>query len=98
MDEEKNEEIKEENQENNSDDVREEETSEEIRDETYVNDDEIEMLRSIEKRFNVLEEKLDNTISMFVDSGAIIQERIDDKTSDEYEEDFVSIDDLNLTL
>lgn len=97
MDEEKNEEYTEENQEDNSD-VREEETSEEIRDETYVNDDEIEMLRSIEKRFNVLEEKLDNTISMFVDSGAIIQERIDDKTSDEYEEDFVSIDDLNLTL
>ena len=98
MDEEKNEEIKEENQEDNSDDVREEETSEEIRDETYVNDDEIEMLNSIEKRFNILEEKLDNAISMFVDSGAIIQERIDDKTSDELDEDFVSIDDLNLTL
>ncbi len=97
MDEEKNEEYVEENQEDNSDE-REEETSEEIKDESYVNDDEIEMLRSIEKRFNVLEEKLDNAISMFVDSGAIIQERIDDKTSDELDEDFVSIDDLNLTL
>ena len=97
MDEEKNEEYVEENQENNSDE-REEETSEEIKDESYVNDDEIEMLRSIEKRFNVLEEKLDNAISMFVDSGAIIQERIDDETSDELDEDFVSIDDLNLAL
>ena len=109
MDEEKNEETNEETSEETneetseetseeSEDNREEETTEEIRDEVYVNDDEIEMLRSIEKRFDVLEEKLDNAISMFVDSGAIVQERIDDEISDDYEEDFIDIDDLNLKL
>ena len=101
MDEEKNEEVKEESTEENSEDIREEETRDEIRDEVYVNDDEVEMLRSIEKRFSTLEEKLDNAISMFVDSGAIIQDSIDDVSEQErsnYEDDFINIDDMDLSL
>lgn len=101
MDEEKNEEVKEESTEENSEDTREEETRDEIRDEVYVNDDEVEMLRSIEKRFSALEEKLDNAISMFVDSGAIIQDSIDDVSEQErsnYEDDFINIDDMDLSL
>ena len=66
-----------------TEDNREDETKDEIRDEVYSNDDEIEMLRSIEKRFDALEEKLDNAISMMVDSGAMVQDVIDDSESDE---------------
>lgn len=100
MDEEKNEELSEDTQEESSEDNREEETSDEIRDEDYVNDDEVEMLRSIEKRFGALEDKIDNMISMFVDSGATIQDSIDEPEIDEeaYEEDFINIDELDLAL
>ena len=105
MDEEKNEEIQETNDEQTTDeqndDEREEETVDEIRNNDYVNDDEIEMLRSIEKKFNSLEEKLDNVISMFVDSGAIVQDSIDDISEPEiedYEDDFINIDEMDLTL
>lgn len=101
MDEEKNEEIMDESVEENSEDNREEETTDEIRDEVYVNDDEIEMLRSIEKKFGMLEEKIDNMISMFVDSGAIIQDSVDEISEDEredYEDDFINIDSMDLAL
>ena len=101
MDEEKNEEMQEESVEENSEDIREEETRDEIRNEVYVNDDEIEMLRSIEKKFSVLEEKLDNAISMFVDSGAIVQDMndtISEQERDNYEEDFIDIDEMDLSL
>lgn len=101
MDEEKNEEIQEESTEENSEDNREEETRDEIRDNDYVNDDEIEMLRSIEKRFGIIEEKIDNMISMFVDSGATIQDSIDDISEEErsdYEDDFINIDEMDLSL
>ena len=97
------EEVREEQTEEQSEEMednREEETKDEIRDEVYSNDDEIEMLRSIEKRFNALEEKLDNAISMMVDSGAMVQDVIDDSESDaeDYEEDFINIDELDLAL
>ena len=101
MDEEKKDEIQEDSVEENSEDNREEETSDEIRDNVYVNDDEIEMLRSIEKRFDALEEKMDNMISMYVDSGAIVQETIDtvsEQERDDYEEDFIDIDEMDLSL
>lgn len=110
MDDEKNEEIKDESteenvddnsEEENVDDNREEETSNEIRDEVYVNDDEIEMLRSIEKKFGVLEDKIDNMISMYVDSGAIIQDSVDEISEQEredYEDDFINIDSMDLTI
>ena len=100
MDEERNEEIQEESVEENSEDIREEETSDEIRDEVYVNDDEIEMLRSIEKRLDAFEEKMDNMISMYVDSGAIIQDGADisEQERDSYEDDFINIDEMDLKL
>lgn len=99
MDEDKNVENNEENNEENND-VREEETEDEIRDNDYVNNDEIEMLRSIEKRFTTLEEKLDNVVSMIVDSGATIQDVIDEPELDaeDYDEDFINIDDMDLSL
>lgn len=101
MDEEKNEEVENESVEESSEENREEETSGEIRNDVYVNDDEIEMLRSMEKRFNVLEEKMDNMISMFVDSGSIIQDSFEDVSEQErksYEDDFINIDDMDLSL
>lgn len=99
--EEKDNEVLEENQEENSEDNREEENKDEIRDEVYVNDDEIEMLRSMEKRFDALETKIDNMISMYVDSGAIIQDRTDNISEQErenYDDDFINIDSMDLTL
>ena len=101
MDEERNEEIQEESVEETSEDNREEETKDEIRDEVYVNDDEVEMLRSMEKRFDALETKIDNMISMYVDSGAIIQDKVDDISEQErenYDDDFINIDSMDLTL
>ena len=95
------EETNEENNEENNDEEREEETKDEIRDEVYVNDDEIEMLRSMEKRFDTLEDKIDNMISMYVDSGAIIQDSIDDVSETEresYDDDFINIDEMDLKL
>lgn len=78
-----------------------EEEIEEPMNERYANDDEIEMLRSIEKRFDAIDEKIDNMISMFVDSGAIVQESIDDVSEQErknYEDDFINIDEMDLSL
>lgn len=104
MDEERNEEVQEETNENvseESNDKREEETKDEIRDEVYVNDDEIEMLKSINDKFSMLEEKLDNVIAMFVDSGAIVQEsvnEISEQEKEDYEDDFINIDDMDLSL
>lgn len=99
--EETNDEVMEETSEENNDEEREEETKDEIRDEVYVNDDEIEMLRSMEKRFDALEEKIDNMISMYVDSGAIIQDSIDNVSETEresYDDDFINIDEMDLKL
>ena len=97
------EEIREEETEDNSEDNREEETSDEIRDEDYVNDDEIEMDRSMEKRLDGIEAKLDSifdTISMFVDSGAVIRENDPEITAggDDFAEDFMTIDELDFSL
>jgi len=105
MDEEKNEEVNEESSEENSEesseDNREEETRDEIKDNDYANDDEIEMLRSIEERFSKLEEKMDNVLSMFVDFGAGMVDSVEDISEDEreaYEDDFINIDELDLAL
>ena len=87
--------------EENVDDNLEEENVDDNRDEVYVNDDEIEMLRSIEKKFGVLEDKIDNMISMYVDSGAIIQDSVDEITEQEredYEDDFINIDSMDLSI
>lgn len=84
-----------------NEDNREEETKDEIKDNDYVNDDEIQMLKSIEKRFNALEDKLDNMISMYVDSGAIIQDSFDstdEKEKENYDDDFIDLDKMDLKL
>ena len=101
--EETNDEVMEETNEENNDEEREEETNEENNDEEREEEtrDEIEMLRSMEKRFDTLEEKIDNMISMYVDSGAIIQDNIDDVSENEresYDDDFINIDEMDLKL
>lgn len=108
MEEEKKEEMQEETKPEVSEDSREEETGDEIRDNDYVNDDEIEMLRKIEERlnefddkFNSISEKMENVLSMIVDSGAIIQDSVDDVSEIErkaYDEDFINIDAMDLSL
>lgn len=100
MDEEiRDEEVRDES-EDSAEDNREEETKDEIRDSVYANDDIIEMLRSIEKRFDSFDEKLDNAISMMVDSGAMVQDVIDEPEleTEDYDEDFINIDALDLAL
>ena len=82
-----------------STDNREEETRDEIRDNDYVNDDEVEMLRTIEERFKGLDVKLDkisDAISLFVQNGATITDVSDDE--EDYKDDFIGIDDLDLSL
>lgn len=103
MDEEKNEETREETNEE-TEDRREEETSNEIRDEDYVNDDEIEVDRSMEKRLEKIEGMLTSikdTLTLFVDSGAIIRENVPDEgeiTEEDFASDFVDIDELDLSI
>lgn len=86
-------------------DNREEETVDEIRDEDYANDDEIEMDRSIEDKLDKVMGKLDSifdTISMFVDSGAVIREAnpndVVTEADDDFAEEFLTIDELDLSL
>ena len=84
-----------------STDNREEETRDEIRDNDYVNDDEVEMLRTIEERFKGLDVKLDkisDAISLFVQNGATITDVSDDEEEEDYKDDFIGIDDLDLSL
>ena len=98
--EENQEENKEENKEENQDE-REEETSDEIRDEDYRENDMIEMLRNLESKidsFMMRFDSIEDTLSMFVQSGATIREDFDEETRDEFEDDFVSIDELDLSL
>ena len=109
MDEEKLEETRDESV-DETEDNREEETRDEIRDEDYANDDEIEMDRSIEAKLDDFEGKvmgkLDSifdTISMFVDSGAVIREanpldNAGEITEDDFASDFLSIDDLDFSI
>lgn len=105
MDEEKNEEIKDEESvetgAEETDDNREEETKDEIRDNIYANDDIINMLKEMNKRIDTMDEKMDSMISMKVDSGAIINEGVDDISEQErsnYEDDFINIDEMDLSL
>lgn len=93
-----------------NDDVREDETVDEIRDNDYVNDDEVEMDRSIEEKLNTLFDKIDgfsakldsiyDTVSMFVDSGAVIREDANGitETDDDFADEFMTIDELDFSL
>ena len=98
------------NEENTSEEIsepeREEETVDEIRDEDYVNDDEIEMDRAIEEKLDKIMGKLDSvfdTISMFVDSGMTIREPnpLDEgeiTEGEDFASEFVGIDDLDFSI
>ena len=98
------------NEENTSEEIsepeREEETVDEIRDEDYVNDDEIEMDRTIEEKLDKIMGKLDSvfdTISMFVDSGMTIREPnpLDEgeiTEGEDFASEFVGIDDLDFSI
>ena len=89
-----------------SEDNREEETRDEIRDEDYVNDDEVEMDRSIEEKLDKVLGKLDSmydTIAMFVDSGMVIREANpldegDITEGDDFASDYMSIDELDFSI
>ena len=89
-----------------SEDNREEETRDEIRDEDYVNDDEVEMDRSIEEKLEKVMGKLDSlydTVAMFVDSGMVIREAnpldgAGEITEDDFASDFMSIDELDFSI
>ena len=92
--------------EESSEGEREEETRDEIRDEDYVNDDEIEMDRAIEDKLDKVLGKLDSmydTISMFVDSGMVIREAnpldgAGEINEDDFASDFMSIDELDFSI
>ena len=87
--------------ENNNDDTREEETVDEIRDEDYREDDMIEMLRGIREELTALQEQnaaLKNAIAQFVDNGAVIHENDDISDTDDFSDEFVEIEDMDLSL
>jgi hypothetical protein len=87
--------------EENDNDEREEETEDEIRDEDYREDDMIEMLKSIREELNILKEQnvsLKTAIAQFVDNGAVIRETDDISDTDDFADDFVEIEDMNLSL
>lgn len=91
---------------------REMETKDEIRDEDYVNDDEIEMERNENKEIEDLRKTVDemngklnsifDSISMFVDSGAVIRENdfMNDNITkgDDLGVDFQTIEELDWSL
>lgn len=85
----------------NNDDVREEETENEIRDEDYREDDIIEMLRELKENFISLRNDIDSvkeSVSAFVDNGAVIREDEDISDTDDFADDFVEIEDMDLSV
>ena len=85
----------------NNDDTREEETKDEIRDEDYREDDMLEMMRDFKDELSEIRDALANVksaISAFVDNGAIIRESDDSNDVDDFADDFVEIEDMDLSL
>jgi len=85
----------------NDTDEREEETKDEIRDEDYREDDMIEMLRTMKEEMTSLQEQvvsLKTAISQFVDNGAVIRETDDISDTDDFADDYVAIEDMNLSV
>lgn len=96
MDEDKKEVVEETEEESIEEDIVEEKVPE-----YQVNNEQMEILNSLVKRLDAFEEKLDNAIAMIVDSGGIIQDVIDDrseKDKNNYADDFIDIDKLDLSL
>jgi hypothetical protein len=85
----------------NNNDEREEETKDEIRDEDYREDDMIEILRGIRDELDNLKAQnaaLKESIAAFVDNGAVIRESDDSSDTDDFADDFVQIEDMDLSL
>ncbi len=94
-------EIRDEETTENNDDTREEETKDEIRDEDYCEDDMLEMMRDFKGELSEIRDALANVksaISAFVDNGAIIRESDDSNDVDDFADDFVEIEDMDLSL
>ena len=68
----------------------------------YAHDDIIEMLRKVEEtvsRFDARFDKVEDSLAMFVENGAIIREADETNIPDNSDfSDFVDIDNLDLTL
>lgn len=60
----------------------------------------LEALNKIETTISKFNEKLDNMISMSIDSGAIINDRFDsnEEPASNYAEDFIDIDNMDLSI
>ena len=84
-----------------NDDNREDETKDEIRGEDYREDDMIEMLRGMKEELQKLHEEnvsIKEAIAAFVDNGAIIRETDDISDTDDFADDFVEIEDMDLSI
>lgn len=98
------EEVEQEETENNEVEAEAEAEAEESNDiVTEVRNDntQYEVLKEFESKFAALENKLDNVVSMMVDSGAIIQDSvstISEEEKEDYLDDFINIDEMDLSL
>lgn len=78
-----------------------EETKDEIRDEDYRENDILEMLRALKAEFESLRNDINGVkqgISEFVDNGAVIREDEDISDTDDFADDFVEIEDMDLSV
>ena len=100
----RDEEVTEENETENeteNEENREEETKDEIRDEDYREDDMLEMLRGIRDELDNLKAQnaaLKESIAAFVDNGAVIRESDDSSDTDDFADDYIEIEDMDLSL
>ena len=100
MADEKRDDVTEEENKNNKDN-REEETKAEIRDEDYREDDMIEMLRGMKDELQKLHEEnvgIKEAIAAFIDNGAIIRETDDASDIDDFADDFIDIENMDLSV
>lgn len=82
-------------------DPREDETKDEIRDEDYREDDIIEMLREMKAEFAEIKTEMGSmreAFGTFVDNGATIRETEDASDTDDFADDFVPIEEMDLSI
>lgn len=85
----------------NNDDTHEEETKDETMGEGYHDDIVLEMMRDFKDELSEIRDELSNAksaIAAFVDNGAIIRESDDSNDVDDFADDFVEIEDMDLSL
>ena len=85
-----------------SGDVREEETKDEIRDEDYMQDDTIEMLRGLKEEINELRSSMNSmkdSMAIFIENGGTVREIDEEETEiDNPYEKWVAIEDMDFSL